>query len=104
MARLDSASSRGGSASASRRVGQQIMYWVYVLQSEKFAKSYVGYTDNVQRRLSEHNAGKSNFTSKYKPWKLKHIESFNLKGEAIKREKFLKSKSGRKFLKDVVFV
>jgi len=79
------------------------MYWIYILKSKRFKKSYVGYTDNIERRLSEHNAGRSKFTSSYKPWEIIHKEEFVGKSEAIKRERFLKSKAGRKFLKEVVF-
>ncbi len=79
------------------------MYWVYVLKSEKFNKSYVGYTDNIDRRFMEHSTGKGRFTKTYLPWKLIHTETFADRFEAIKREKFLKSKVGRKFLTEFVF-
>ena len=47
------------------------MRYVYLLESENFAdQSYVGVTSDLQRRLSEHNAGKSPHTSKYAPWRL----------------------------------
>lgn len=79
------------------------MYFIYVLKSERFSKSYVGYTDNVERRLEEHNSGRGNFTSTYKPWKLVYTETFEKQSDALEREKFLKSRSGRMFLKEAVF-
>jgi putative endonuclease len=79
------------------------MYWIYVLKAEKYNKSYVGYTDNVSRRLEQHNHGQSNFSKRFLPWKLIHSESFETQVEALTREKFLKSRSGRIFLKEVIF-
>ncbi|MDO8548153.1 MAG: GIY-YIG nuclease family protein, partial [bacterium] len=77
--------------------------WVYVLKSKSGSKSYVGQTDNLQRRLDEHNAGKSAFSKRFIPWQLVHTESFVTREEAVFRETFLKSKTGRIFLKQVVF-
>ncbi len=74
------------------------MYYVYVLKSTQHRKSYVGYTDNTQRRLQEHNAGKSIFSRKYRPWKIIYIEKFITESEAIKREKYFKTHAGRKKL------
>jgi putative endonuclease len=79
------------------------MHFVYVLSSRDFKKSYVGLTDDIDRRLRQHNDGKSPYTAKYKPWELVHTESFVDRAEAAKREKFLKSKSGRNYLKAVIF-
>jgi putative endonuclease len=78
-------------------------FFTYVLKSEVAEKSYVGSTNDLDRRLSEHNNGKSIYTSRYKPWKLIYKEEFPTPEEARLREKYLKSKSGRKFLKNVVF-
>jgi len=82
----------------------QTMFWIYVLKSEKYDKSYVGSTNDLTRRLSQHNAGLGNFTKNYRPWNMIYTEEFETHTEALQREKFLKSKSGRKFLKSVVFI
>jgi putative endonuclease len=74
------------------------MYFVYVLFSKKLNKRYVGSTQDVDKRLSEHNHGKSKFTKAGIPWELIYKESFNTNVEARKREVFLKSGVGRKFL------
>lgn len=79
-------------------------YFVYVLRSVTYPKSYVGSTDNLERRLGEHNKGKSFYTSRYKPWKILYTEEFPSLKEARAREKYLKSRGGRRFLKDVVFI
>ncbi len=77
------------------------MYTVYILKSQKYKKSYVGYTNDINRRLEEHNNRESNFTSKYAPWDLFYTETFVSRIEAINREKYLKSKKGRKFMKNL---
>ncbi len=77
------------------------MYFVYILKSKVAKKSYVGMTDNIERRLREHNSGKSFFTKNYFPWEIIHKEMYGTREEARKREKYLKSGSGRKFLKTI---
>lgn len=79
------------------------MYYIYVLKSLKYNKSYVGYTNNLHRRLSEHNLGKSTFTNKYKPWKIIYTEEYILLEEAKSREKYLKSSSGRRIVLKKLF-
>jgi putative endonuclease len=64
----------------------------------------VGSTDNIERRLEEHNIGKSKFTSIYKPWKLVYTEDYSTRESALKRERYLKSASGRRYLKSKVFI
>jgi len=78
-------------------------YTVYVLLSLVAKKSYVGFTDNLERRLREHNAGITYFTKQYKPWKVIYKEEFETQLEARKREKYLKSASGRKLVLKKLF-
>jgi putative endonuclease len=73
-------------------------YKVYVLQSITHKNRYVGQTDNVEKRFLEHNQGKCRYTSGRRPCKLLKVEGYNTRQEAMKREKFLKSGQGRKFL------
>ena len=76
------------------------MWYVYVLYSMSAQKSYVGYTNDIERRIFEHNVSKiRGFTSRYRPWILIHIESYSDKGSAIAREKFLKTGRGREEIK-----
>jgi putative endonuclease len=76
------------------------MAWkVYVLKSLSVGKFYVGMTEDLERRLSEHNAGKSKFTSGYLPWEVVYSEEAEDAVAARKREKYLKSAAGRRFLK-----
>ena len=74
------------------------MYYVYVLWSSKLKKRYIGSTDNIEKRLVEHNRGSNKFTRDGVPWIIVHQEEFLTKTEALKREKFLKSGQGRAWL------
>jgi len=67
------------------------MYYTYVLQSKKDGSFYIGYTKQLQKRIRQHNSGKSSYTSKHRPYKLVYYEKFNSKKETIEREKYLKS-------------
>ncbi len=75
------------------------MYYVYILKSEKNNKLYKGFTNDLKRRLSEHNSGKSTFTSQNGHWELVYYEAFKNKIDAQKEEKFLKSGKGRERIK-----
>ena len=76
------------------------MYYVYVIESENEpARHYVGAPADLERRLGEHNAGKSIHTNKYKPWKLLVSIGFSDHAKALRFESYLKSGSGRAFAK-----
>jgi putative endonuclease len=66
-------------------------YFVYILKSNIKEITYIGHSDNIHRRLIEHNSGKSIFTKKFKPWELIYKEEFLTEEEAIKREKYFKT-------------
>jgi len=77
-------------------------YFTYVLKSDLDGKLYKGHTSNINKRLAEHNAGKTKSTKGYRPWKLVYFEKFKTKAESIQREKYLKTGSGREFLKQKI--
>ncbi|MBN2455043.1 MAG: GIY-YIG nuclease family protein [Sedimentisphaerales bacterium] len=71
------------------------MYYVYILQSLKTGKLYIGHTDNLIRRLKEHNTGcGGKFSRQNGPWKLLYSESHADRPSAVKRERYLKSTRG----------
>lgn len=79
------------------------MYFVYVLYSPSSGKAYTGYSNDLDRRLFEHNISETKgFTLRYRPWQLIHQESYETKTEAMKREKFLKTGQGREVIKSIV--
>ena len=75
------------------------MYTVYVLKSLKDGKHYIGYTNNIERRIKEHNAGRTESTKRRRRFVLIYKEEFEEKELAEKREKFFKSGKGREELK-----
>ncbi|MFA5173022.1 MAG: GIY-YIG nuclease family protein [Candidatus Paceibacterota bacterium] len=77
------------------------MHILHLLKSINFSKSYIGITNNPERRLKEHNSGKSFYTKKYSPWKIIYTEECKNFKEAREREKFYKSSVGRRALKKI---
>lgn len=75
------------------------MNYVYLLLSKKDNKTYLGSTDNINRRIDEHNKGKTLSTKNRRPLILIYTEEFETLIEARNREKYLKSRKGRKELK-----
>jgi putative endonuclease len=63
------------------------MYYVYVLKSDAHDRIYIGFSNDVDMRLKQHNAGKTKSTKAYRPWKLIHTEEFPDRVSARKREK-----------------
>lgn len=75
------------------------MYYVYVLISKKDGKFYTGSTDDLKRRMYEHNSGKVAWTSKCKPVHLIYYEASINEIDARRREKYLKSGMGKKYIR-----
>lgn len=74
------------------------MYYVYMIQSVSDPnQKYIGYTQDFDKRLIEHNSGSSHHTKQYKPWKMVAVIEFEDQLKAMKFEKYLKSCSGRAF-------
>ncbi len=74
------------------------MYIVYVLRSQKNGYRYIGYTDNLERRLFEHNSGLTKSIRYQIPFVVEYTEEYQTRLEAVAREKFLKSGKGREWL------
>jgi len=73
-------------------------YELYVLISKKDGMRYIGSGNNADERLRRHNKGDYRFTKGHRPWGLVHREQYLTRSEAVKRERFLKSGQGRKWL------
>lgn len=78
------------------------MFTVYAIKSELDGRIYVGFTDCIERRLKEHNSGKTQSTKGYKPWKLIFMENADCRENARNREKYFKSGCGKEFLKQII--
>ncbi|NNK09762.1 MAG: GIY-YIG nuclease family protein [Flavobacteriaceae bacterium] len=74
-------------------------YCVYVLQSEKDLLLYHGFTTNIEKRLKDHNTGKTISTSKRMPLRLIFCEFYLSKKDAMRREKYFKTTQGKRMLK-----
>jgi len=75
------------------------MFYVYVIRSEKDGRFYVGMCTDLERKLREHNAGKTFSTKGYLPWTLVFAEEYGSRTEGRNREKFLKGGSGKELIK-----
>jgi putative endonuclease len=71
------------------------MYHVYILESLQNGSYYKGQTDDLERRLAEHNRGEERATSRYIPWKLIWVTERPTRSEALVLEKKLKNITGR---------
>lgn len=75
------------------------MHYVYVLESTKGKKIYIGFTSDLKNRFELHNSGKVKSTKFYLPWKLVYYEAYLGKPDATKREKELKLHVAKNVLK-----
>ncbi len=74
-------------------------YYTYVLFSLRDKKLYLGYTNNLERRVQEHNEGKNISTAQRRPLKLIYYEAHLTKEDALRRESYFKTTSGKRTLK-----
>jgi len=76
------------------------MFYVYCLQSNKDSDQlYFGYTNDLKRRLVEHNTGQNTSTKRYMPWKVIYYEACISEVDAKRRETYLKTTMGRRMFK-----
>ena len=72
--------------------------YVYILFSEYLQQYYTGCTNDITKRLNDHNSGWSKHTSKGVPWTLIYSESFQTRTEALKKENQIKKRGAKRFL------
>jgi len=80
-----------------------MMHHVYILLNEAKTRTYTGVADDVDKRLGEHNSGRVKSSRPYRPYKVIHTELFKTLIEARQKEKFYKSATGRRRLKEMFF-
>ena len=80
------------------------MFYLYILHSGSSDKYYVGYTNNPERRLHEHNNSEFNtYTSKHRPWVLTAVyECGEMEADAIKIERFIKKQKSRSLIEKLI--
>ena len=80
-----------------------MIYYVYILRSQKDSKNYIGSTKNLKLRLKQHLDGQVKSTKYRRPLKLIYFEGCLDKEKTLRREKYLKTHYGRMFLKNWLF-
>jgi putative endonuclease len=76
------------------------MFYVYIVYSNSLGKFYVGSTENVSKRVEQHNIGKGNYTSKGIPWRLMHHFECASRSEAVQLEMKIKKRGIKRYLQD----
>src|SRR5512136_2150780 len=80
------------------------MFTVYVLLSSSTGNLYIGQTENLSRRLTEHRTNMARYTRGRGPWKLVFAEEYTSRAQAMRRERSLKSGQGRQSIKVALLV
>ena len=75
------------------------VHYVYVLRSLKDGKLYTGYTTDLRDRVATHNSGNASSTRNRRPLRLIYYEAYLVAQDAKAREQFLKSGSGKRFIR-----
>jgi putative endonuclease len=76
------------------------MHYVYILENQIDRSWYIGFSSDLKQRVIDHQNGKGGRTTKKKKdWLLIYLEGYVNKDDALGREKYLKSGSGRRFVK-----
>jgi putative endonuclease len=73
-------------------------YYTYILYSETTIKHYCGITDDIDKRLKEHNSGKCSSTKSGAPWKVVFQEKFTTRKDARLLEVKIKNRGPKRFL------
>ena len=75
-------------------------FYVYIIQSEKYPdRFYTGFTQSLDERLAQHNAGSVPASKPFRPWRWKTCVAFTHRNQALEFERYLKTRSGRAFAK-----
>ena len=77
-----------------------MFYYVYVLQSKFDRNFYTGATENLKERIKDHNYGRVKSTKERRPLKLVYFEGCFSKKDATKRERYLKTSWGKRYIKN----
>jgi putative endonuclease len=77
-------------------------YFVYILYSKLKSKFYIGYTSNLEERITRHNQKSKGFTGSVNDWEVIYTETFNNKELAIQRERVIKSWKSSVKIKELI--
>lgn len=79
-----------------------MFHYVYILQSTKYKKLYIGFSSDLRQRFKSHNAGKSEATKPFIPYELIFYEAFLNQRDAKNRETYLKTGYGLRSIKTML--
>jgi putative endonuclease len=77
-------------------------FFLYILQSEKNKKYYIGITKDIETRLNQHNRGVGESTRSNRPWSLVYTEEYNTWSQAARREKQIKNQKSRTYIENLI--
>ena len=77
------------------------MFTTYIIYSESLGIYYTGQTEDLARRLEEHNRGKTQLSKKGMPWRLVFSKSLETRTEAMALERKIKKRGAKRFLEDL---
>ena len=77
------------------------MFATYILYSQRINKYYIGHTKDLERRLIEHNRGKTAFMAKGAPWSIVYSFNFQSRTEAVGLEMTIKKRGAERYLSDL---
>jgi putative endonuclease len=91
-------------SAAPDKVGTEVAmkYSVYILYSKALVRYYIGSTSNIEYRLQQHNKPHKRYTNSGQPWIIVYSEQFDSKKEALIRERFIKEKKSKKFIRNLI--
>ena len=79
------------------------MHYLYILKSLKDNKLYIGTTNNISKRVNQHNKGQSKSTKFRRPLILNYSEQYLSRSEAMKREWYFKNTAeGNKLMRKLI--
>ena len=78
----------------------KVMFYTYILKSQKSGRWYTGSTNDLRKRLKQHNENRSTYTKSKGPWDLIYYEACLSEEDSRSREKYLKSGMGKRYLKN----
>ncbi|MCX6784780.1 MAG: GIY-YIG nuclease family protein [Candidatus Komeilibacteria bacterium] len=81
-------------------LSQFFMFFTYVLKSLKDGRLHIGFTENLEKRFTDHNNGLTEATKNRRPFIMIYYEACLNKNKALERELYFKSGFGRRFLKN----
>ncbi len=79
-----------------------MLFYVYIIQSQKDDSFYIGSTGDLKDRVARHNAGRSRYTKTKLPWELVYYEEFRTKSEALKRENQIKRRKSKDYITKLI--